>query len=312
MFAALLLATASCGNSDNNAKTPKPKPPATKPAAPAQPTPMMKGSGSFTDADYKRRTAELRKLIAAKAPGSTFNFVVQKPFIVIGDEAPARVEQRAISTVKWAVDRLKSAYFAKDPKHILSVWLFKDKASYRKHTKALFDDDPGTPYGYYSSAERALIMNIATGGGTLVHEIVHPFIEANFEDCPSWFNEGLGSLYEQSSSRAGKIVGLTNWRLAGLQRAIRKNEVPSFKTLTSTTSRQFYNQDPGTNYSQSRYLLYYLQEKGLLRSYYKQFVANVKTDPTGYATLQKVLGRKDMAAFKLDWQRYVLKLRFGG
>ena len=23
-------------------------------------------------------------------------------------------------------------------------------------------------------------MNISTGGGTLVHEIVHPFIEANF------------------------------------------------------------------------------------------------------------------------------------
>ena len=45
-------------------------------------------------------------------------------------------------------------------------------------------------------------MNIATGGGTLVHEIVHPFMAANFEQCPSWFNEGLGSLYEQSAAGA--------------------------------------------------------------------------------------------------------------
>ena len=46
-------------------------------------------------------------------------------------------------------------------------------------------------------------MNIATGGGTLVHEIVHPFVEANFPGCPTWFNEGLGSLYEQSAERKG-------------------------------------------------------------------------------------------------------------
>ena len=49
-------------------------------------------------------------------------------------------------------------------------------------------------------------MNISTGGGTLVHEIVHPFIQSNFPNCPSWFNEGLGSLYEQCRERNGKIV----------------------------------------------------------------------------------------------------------
>ena len=46
------------------------------------------------------------------------------------------------------------------------------------------------------------IMNIATGGGTLVHEIVHPYVEANFPGCPAWFNEGLGSLYEACGGEA--------------------------------------------------------------------------------------------------------------
>jgi len=56
----------------------------------------------------------------------------------------------------------------------------KDAASYEKNTLLLFKEKPSTPYGYYSSTHKALIMNIATGGGTLVHEIVHPFVEANF------------------------------------------------------------------------------------------------------------------------------------
>ena len=153
-------------------------------------------------------------------------------------------------------------------------------------------------------------MNISTGGGTLVHEIVHPFMESNFEDCPAWFNEGLESMYEQCAERHGKIWGLTNWRLRGLQDAIDSDRVPSFRQLCGTTTRQFYNEDRGTNYSQSRYLCYYLQEQGKLRDYYRNFVANVDSDPSGYATLTQLLGEPDMNEFQKQWQDYVLKLRF--
>ena len=39
--------------------------------------------------------------------------------------------------------------------------------------------------------------------------MVHPFVEANFPDCPAWFNEGLGSLYEQCAERVDTLhVGL--------------------------------------------------------------------------------------------------------
>jgi len=69
----------------------------------------------------------------------------------------------------------------------------------------------------------------------------------------------------------GKIWGYTNWRLPGLKKAIRARRVPSFKALMAQNELQFYNYDPGTNYSQSRYLVYYLQVKGLLRTYYHAF-----------------------------------------
>jgi len=260
----------------------------------------------FTDADYARHVAALKK----KVPNEGFTIVIQKPFVVVGDESPAMVRRRAVRTVKWAVDRLKRDYFKKDPSEILDIWLFRDKASYRKHTREVFGDDPDTPYGYYSHRHKALIMNIATGGGTLVHEIVHPFMAANFPQCPAWFNEGMGSLYEQAGERGGHIVGLTNWRLAGLQKAIRERRVPSFKALTATTDDEFYTKDKGTNYAQARYLCYYLQEKGLLVKFYHAFVAAHEADPTGYKTLQTVLGEPDMDAFKKRWETFVLGLKF--
>ena len=261
----------------------------------------------FTDAQYTAHIERLKK----KLPNKGFSIVLEKPFVVVGD-LPARDLQRrwAAGTVRWAVTKLKASYFAKDPVHILDVWLFKDKASYEKHAKALWGSKPTTPYGYYSSFNRALVMNIATGGGTLVHEIVHPFVEANFPNCPAWFNEGLGSLYEQSSERRGQIIGLTNWRLAGLQKVIRAGKLPSFRDLTRQSDRVFYTSARGSNYAQARYLLYYLQERGLLQKYYRAFHANRKADPTGYGMLVATLGKPDMAKFQKTWEAWVLKLKF--
>src|SRR5215813_7681363 len=180
------------------------------------------------ESDYSRHVEQLKK----KLPAENFTIVVQPPFVVIGDESAEVVKQHSEHTVKWAVDKLKQDYFSADPKEILDIWLFKDATSYERNALALFGDKPSTPYGYYSSRNKALIMNISTGGGTLVHEIVHPFIEANFPKCPPWLNEGLGSLYEQSGEVDGHIHGYTNWRLPGLQTSIKAGTVRSFRGLT--------------------------------------------------------------------------------
>jgi hypothetical protein len=251
------------------------------------------------------RAASLKQILP-----EDFTVLVVPPFVVAGDGSPQAVRATAAGTVQWAVTRLKRDYFEMDPARVLTVWLFKDKDSYERHNVAFFGEVPSTPFGYYSSTDDALVMNIATGGGTLVHEIVHPFIETNFPRCPAWFNEGLGSLYEQSADRDGHIVGLTNWRLEGLQAAITRRRLPSFEHLTSTTTHEFYYEDPGTNYAQARYLLYYLQEHGLLLRYYRAFRSDSAGDPTGYETLKQVLGGEDMSAFQARWERFVVGLRF--
>ena len=280
------------------AATPLPLPDSTKAySLPAERT-------TFTEDDFKQHLASLQK----RLPGPEFTVLIQAPFVVIGDEPASVVKQHAEGTVKWAVDKLKQDFFTKDPPEILDIWLFKDTASYEKHTRELFGQKPDTPYGYYSKTDKALVMNISTGGGTLVHELVHPLMESNFPACPPWLNEGLGSLYEQSGEVDGHIHGFTNWRLPGLQQAIKAGRVPSFQVLTGMDGDQFYNQDKGTNYGQARYLCYYLQERGLLVKFYREFVAQQQTDPTGYQTLQRVLGERDMQAFQKRWERFVLQL----
>jgi hypothetical protein len=272
----------------------------TLPSCVASADPMSR----FSHADFDKHIAQLKK----KAPAKGFTIVAQPPFVIVGDEPASTVRLHAENTVRWAVDRLKQDYFKNDPSDILDIWLFKDRDSYEKYSHEIFGDTPDTPYGYYSSSHKALIMNIGTGSGTLVHEIVHPFMEANFPNCPPWFNEGMGSLYEACGDKNGHIYGHTNWRLPLLQKAIRKGTVPSFKELTSMDYDAFYNQDKGTNYGQSRYLCYYLQEKGLLVKYYQEFFTHRRDDPTGFKSLKKILGETDMEAFKKRWEAYVLKL----
>ena len=260
----------------------------------------------FTPADYAQHVITLKE----KIPKRGFALVIEPPFIVIGDEEPDVVRLRSRQTVGWAVKMLKQDYFTRDPATIIDVWLFRDDKSYRAHARDIFHDTPSTPFGYYSDSENALIMNIATGGGTLVHEIVHPFMRVNFPGCPAWLNEGLGSLYEQSEEKNGHIRGRTNWRLAGLQQSIRQKHLPSFEKLTGTSNSEFYNDDRGSNYAQARYLCYYLQERGLLVKFYREFVAQCQKDPTGFATLKTVLAEPDMDAFKKGWEEFVLQLSF--
>lgn len=248
--------------------------------------------------------------LRAKHGRDGFTVLIEPPFVVAGDEEADVVQHRATTTVAWATKRLKEAYFAIDPPGPITVWLFRDAKSYNGWTAKLFGERPDTPYGYYSPDDEALIMDISTGGGTLVHEMVHPFIDANFPKCPAWFDEGLASLYEQCGEKDGRIVGFENWRLPGLQEALAQRATPSFEVLTHASSRAFYADDTGIYYAQARYLCFYLQHEGLLGDYYRAFTAAAAEDPSGYETLGAVLGRDDMTAFEQDWSKFVQALRY--
>ncbi len=319
--ALVLLALAGClprsRRSGGDEGSPRPAlPPPEREAPPPTPTeptsiPKLPYRGRFeavppTAANLESRAAILRERYAIHG----FSARVQRPFVLVGDEGPEALEGYGRRIVRWAVERLERAYFDTPPLDIIEVWLFADGSSYERNARVIFHDEVDTPYGYFSPRHRALVMNIATGGGTLVHEIVHPYIESNFPRCPSWFNEGLASLYEQCIDRDGHIWGATNWRLSGLQEAIGEGRLPSFEALMSTSRDEFYEQDRGTNYAQARYLCYWLQEHDKLGRFYRDFVANAGEDPAGLSMLRRQVG-EDLEAFQRDWEAWVMTLRYG-
>ncbi|MCD4824970.1 MAG: C39 family peptidase [Phycisphaerae bacterium] len=273
-------------------------PKSSNPAGPKQ--------NKFTAADYAQHIVQLKQ----NPPVKNLTYVVMPPFVVVGNESPATVRKRAAGTVRWATRMYKKDYFRHDPAVIYTIWLLKDKKTYEAATKKLCRYAPDTPFGFFSPTRRVLVMNIATGGGTLVHEMFHAFVPANFPDLPSWLNEGIASLYEQSSQRDGKIVGFTNWRLKGLKAAIRAKKTISLKKLAHTTTAEFYGPGSDVHYAMARYLCYYLQENGKLRKYYHAFYKNRKADPTGYKTLVEILGKPDMEKFQKNWQAWCMKLKF--
>jgi hypothetical protein len=254
-----------------------------------------------TSEQLEERKASLEKKLAKQG----YTIVVSPPFVVIGDESAKKVSSR-VNFVNWVIELIEKDFFAKQPDKVIEIWLFRNEKTYRAGAKKFFDDEPETPYGYYSSEDNALVMNIGPGAGTLSHELVHPYIEANFPDSPAWFNEGLASLYEQPRERDGHMWGTTNWRLPGLQSMIRAKKLPSLKSLLSTTRDGFYNAS-FDSYAYARFLCQYLQDHGKLRDFYKKFTADTK-DLTGQRAMEAVLGQ-DLESFQPVFEKWAMSLR---
>lgn len=256
--------------------------------------------------ELEQRKAKLEQ----KLKGQGFTVIVQAPFVIIDDENATMVKRNA-NFMKWTTDLIEQDFFPKRPGKLIEVWLFRNEKTYRAGAKKFFDDTPDTPYGYYSTQNDALIMNVGPGLGTLSHELVHPYMEANFPNVPSWFNEGLASLYEQPRERVGAdkkqhIWGTPNWRLPELQAEIKAKTLPTLDVLMASTSEGFYNARYDA-YAYARFLMQYLQEEGKLHPFYDAFLAD-KKDLTGQAALAAVVG-EDLATFEPKWRKWVLALR---
>lgn len=277
--------------------------PSAPPAAPRspQPTASPPTSPGITAAQLEGLAAVMQA-----QSGTGFHVVISSPYVVAGDGPPAEVERRAKGTVAWAHRQLRGLFFDHDPSAPVAVWLFHGPDSYQTHVREWVGEDPGTPYGFANPD--GLFMDITTGGGTLIHELVHPLVAANWADCPPWINEGLGSLYEAVTERDGRMHGLLNWRLPGLQQALRDEAALPFDDLLAMQEDAFYADDTGVAYAQSRYLMYYLQEHGLLVRFFRTWRAQADRDPTGAVALKTVLGTPDLAAFQVRWSAWVLAL----
>jgi hypothetical protein len=82
-----------------------------------------------------------------------------------------------------------------------------------------------------------------------------------------------------------------NWRLPDLQDAIGNNTYTSLESLFKLNDEQFYGDKSGFNYAQARYFCMFLQEKNMLKKFYRTFRDNFSEDQTGRKFVVSVLGQ---------------------
>jgi len=122
---------------------------------------------------------------AGSSPGRKLICQREGIFTLIGNIPPDEMQAIREHTIRACSEALFHDFFDKRPTGPIKIYLFKDDANYRAYAKKLFNETPSSPYGYYMHHGNRMVMNIATGTGTLVHEMVHALIAVDFPDAPT-------------------------------------------------------------------------------------------------------------------------------
>ena len=258
-------------------------------------------------ADCQRVADQLLPLLGAEC-----HAIVRPPFVLAGDLDAAGLDMWHRDTIAPAMRAMARELLDASPSEPITVLLLATESSYNYYAEKLFGDRGVSIYGYYKPGLRTLVMNIGTGGGTLVHELTHALVDFDFPEIPDWFNEGLASLHEQCRFRENQhgptIEGLENWRLPGLQQAIRARKLGSIESLLATD--EFRGRQEGLNYAQARYFCLYLERRGLLDDFYRRFRDTHVGDPRGSRALAAVVPDFSSAELDQQFQDWVLTLEY--
>lgn len=271
---------------------------------------LMVGAGPSTVPTTDHKCAALLDDWRAKLDAAKFNYTISPPFVIAGNGSAAALARYRDGTIEQSARALHRQYFTARPDEPILILLFESEAPYRRLAREWFGDPDVPHFGFYRPHDRTLLMNVGTGTGTLVHELTHALMAADFPTVPDWFNEGLASLYEQSSfGGGGAITGLPNWRLPALQRAIRQKQLRSTEQMID--DRQFREAERVVlNYAHARYVMLYLQERQLLGDFYRRFRDGVANDARGLETFRQIIAPSTLDAFDVEWRRWVLGLKF--
>ena len=241
-----------------------------------------------------------------------WNVVVHEPFVLGGDCGADSLEATYRETVLPTVRALSIQYFDHAPTWPITVLLCSTDASYRECNQRLEARERSEYSGIYSRTEHRLVVNVATGDGTLAHELTHALAHADFPTLPEWLDEGLASLHEECEFSADglRLVGLDNWRGTALREACQREPLRSVSDLAS---KRFAASDrAATDYAHARYFCLFLQQKRLLEPFYRKCRSRAETDPTGIESLCELFAATHSREIEVQFTEWLGKTAGAG
>lgn len=213
----------------------------------------------------------------------------QSPFLVTGNVSREGLQQALDEVIVPTWQALAVDYFDHTPAEPITIVLMADEASYGDAVGRFGYNGKGEYAGLYSRRDRRVVLNLATGYGTLAHELTHALAHADFLKMPAWFDEGLASLHEECtfSVDGRRLIGQANWRDAVLRSALRRANPPQIEALVTEA---FAKREANVDYALARNLCRYLQSQNLLGAYYRKCRARIYSDPTGGLSLLEITG----------------------
>ena len=232
-------------------------------------------------------------------------------YVVVAPPGWTQAElQTSVSLMQNAMTAFYTGRFDKKPERAITVYLFPRAQPYNAFCKSEFNEYPCMSiYGFYQPGNRAMVMNAGLGLGTLTHELVHPLVEADFNDAPTWLNEGIASVFEAPViPRKGEIHGAKNWRYPILREAMRRDSGHvKLSTLFHISDEEFRGANEGRNYALARYVCQWMDSQGKLWAFYHAFRDGYADDHKGLVAFHNVM-EKPPEQLDAAFERWLLAL----
>ena len=237
------------------------------------------------------------------------SLIVKPPFVVASDVSHVEAERYCVETAQPALNALQAGFSFMPPKHPVTIVLFSNAGEYVRYCATLTGKSSGqnSVYGIYDPNSRTIVVNLNSGDGTIVHELVHALADGEKAGIPLWLNEGIASLHEHCrlsrSSGVPRIMPLHNWRLRILRKAIVEGSLPPVTELTDSAS--YHQERESLFYAHARYFCFYLHDLGLLEELYSAFRNNHEDDPTGKLALKSQFPGWQWPKLEADFKEWV-------
>ena len=236
-----------------------------------------------------------------KQIGLDANCVIRAPFVIAGEIPESHLLDLYNDVVAPTAQALETAYFDRVPNQPITIAIFANDDGYRDFAQRVDNRPTAGYYGYYVRSKRRMVINIATGNGTLAHELTHALSHFDFEEMPEWLDEGIATLHEECEFTPDglKLRGLPNWRLNELKQARNDGRMLRFELFMSAD--QVRHEARGVDYAHARYLCLYLQSRGVLSDFYRKYRTNFESDPYGHRAICQVLHVEGLEGVQSDF-----------